>query len=235
MNNNLIKVLIAIIFIGILIGSISYFIKGGTPCVGNVTFSYMGNNVTYGMIKSPTGRCWMDRNLGATQVATSYNDSAAYGDLFQWGRDDDGHQLRTSEVTTNLSSSDKPGHAKFIFQTLKEPYDWKSPQNNTRWQYSNNNPCPSGWRVPTSNEWMNEIKTGDWKNYNSAYSSPLKLTAAGYRYSTDSVLYNEGSYGCYWSSSARNIWGINLFLTEDQAYIDYNNRASGLSVRCIRD
>ncbi|SMN17648.1 hypothetical protein CRYPA_1272 [uncultured Candidatus Thioglobus sp.] len=28
---------------------------------------------------------WLDRNLGATQVAASSTDSAAYGDLYQWG------------------------------------------------------------------------------------------------------------------------------------------------------
>jgi hypothetical protein len=33
-----------------------------------------------------TGATWMDRNLGATQVATSSTDAAAYGDLYQWCR-----------------------------------------------------------------------------------------------------------------------------------------------------
>ena len=33
-----------------------------------------------------TGAIWMDRNLGATQAATSSTDVDAYGDLYQWGR-----------------------------------------------------------------------------------------------------------------------------------------------------
>jgi len=33
----------------------------------------------------------MDRNLGATQVATSSTDENSYGDLYQWGRRADGH------------------------------------------------------------------------------------------------------------------------------------------------
>jgi hypothetical protein len=37
----------------------------------------------------------MDRNLGASQVATSSTDPASYGDLYQWGRPADGHQIRT--------------------------------------------------------------------------------------------------------------------------------------------
>jgi hypothetical protein len=32
---------------------------------------------------SKSGRIWMDRNLGATQVATSPTDEKAYGDLYQ--------------------------------------------------------------------------------------------------------------------------------------------------------
>jgi hypothetical protein len=49
---------------------------------------------------SKTGRVWLDRNLGATQVATSFDDSAAYGDLYQWGRAKDGHEDRTRNSTS---------------------------------------------------------------------------------------------------------------------------------------
>ena len=56
----------------------------------------------------------MDRNLGASQVATSSDDAASYGDLYQWGRGTDGHQIRTSATTTTLSSADVPGHGNFI-------------------------------------------------------------------------------------------------------------------------
>jgi hypothetical protein len=39
------------------------------------------NGLTYKMItSSKTGRVWLDRNLGATQVATKADDSAAYID-----------------------------------------------------------------------------------------------------------------------------------------------------------
>ena len=92
-----------------------------------------------------TGKTWMDRNLGASQAATSSTDDAAYGDLYQWGRRADGHQCRTSPTTATLSSIDQPAHGNFI--TIgSTPYDWLSPQNVNLWQGVNgvNNPCPSG-------------------------------------------------------------------------------------------
>ena len=48
------------------------------------------------------GRVWMDRNLGASQVATSSTDTNSYGDLYQWGRGADGHQLRISNTTSTF-------------------------------------------------------------------------------------------------------------------------------------
>jgi hypothetical protein len=114
--------------------------------ISTVTFNYKGNIVTYGTVIS-NNRCWLDRNLGAAQVATSSTDAAAYGDLFQWGRLDDGHQVRTSPTTTTLSNSDVPGHGNFILSPSTG--DWRSPQNNDLWQGVNgiNNPCPDGFRL----------------------------------------------------------------------------------------
>ena len=58
-------------------------IEGGD---GN-TISFKG--LTYKLVTSPyTGRVWLDRNLGATKVAESSTDSAAYGDYYEFGRDD---------------------------------------------------------------------------------------------------------------------------------------------------
>ena len=65
-------------------------------------------------VTSKTGKIWMDRNLGATQVASSTTDVAAFGDLYQWGRGSDGHQIRTSSTTSTLSSTDKTANSNFI-------------------------------------------------------------------------------------------------------------------------
>jgi hypothetical protein len=62
----------------------------------NSVFCANGPTTVVEVTNPTTGKTWMDRNLGATQVATSSTDAAAYGDLYQWGRRADGHQCRTS-------------------------------------------------------------------------------------------------------------------------------------------
>lgn len=108
--------------------------EAGLPLVtGNQTFTYNGASWTYQEVES-NGRIWMDRNLGASQVASALDDSAAYGDLFQWGRNDDGHQVRTSDLSATLSNSDTPGHGDFIVSFGGDNDDWRDPQNDNLWQ-----------------------------------------------------------------------------------------------------
>lgn len=51
-------------------------------CGGSVTFMYNGSEVTYRTVTSADDRCWLDRNLGASRVATTSTDQEAYGDYF---------------------------------------------------------------------------------------------------------------------------------------------------------
>lgn len=216
---------------------------GVWSCGDDVTFTYKGNFVTYGTV-SHNSKCWMDRNLGASRVATAYNDTDAYGDLFQWGRLDDQHQTRTSGVTTTLSSSDNPGHSNFIYG-MGSPYDWRLPQNDNLWQgvWGTNNPCPSGWRIPTETEWETERLSWSSNDYNGAYASPLKLTAAGHRDSIDAWLEDVGSFGSYWSSAVSTSTFIlttaayagNLTFFCNGAEMGSTDRALGFSVRCVQD
>ena len=206
-------------------------------CGDSVTFTYKGKTVTYGTVYSPaTGKCWLDRNLGASRVATAYNDSLAYGDLFQWGRGDDGHQTRTSGTTNTLSRTDNPGHSNFIL-TRDLPYDWRSPQNDNLWQGVNgiNNPCPSGWRIPTSAEWDTERASWSQQNYYGAFASPLKLTGGGIRTSSNGSISGLGGGGYYWSSTITGTDTSALRFYESGAYMYSFSRANGLSVRCIKD
>ena len=205
-------------------------------CGDTVTFTYKGGSVTYGTV-SHNSECWLDRNLGASQVATAYNNSAAYGDLFQWGRLDDSHQTRTSGTTDTLSSTDNPGHSNFIKAPPNTPCDWRSPQNDSLWQgvSGTNNPCPAGWRIPTSAEWNTERASWTQQNYNGAFASPLKLTASGFRYYIDASLNNAGSSGHYWSSSVSGTGASGLHFYSSGADVHSSKRALGFSVRCLKD
>jgi hypothetical protein len=80
---------------------------GAAAAAGPVTFSF--NGLTYQEVLSSTTKIWLDRNLGATQVATSSTDAASYGDLYQWGRNTDGHQIRGSSKASAPVASGNEG------------------------------------------------------------------------------------------------------------------------------
>jgi uncharacterized protein (TIGR02145 family) len=176
----------------------------------------------------------MDRNLGASQAATSSTDAAAYGDLYQWGRVADGHESRTSGTTTTLSSSSTPGHGDFILS----PNDWLNPQNNNLWQGVNgvNNPCPTGYRLPTDTELLAERDSWSSNNSAGAFASPLKLPMAGSRNGSDGSLGLVGGSGLYWSSTVSGAKAHYFYFASSFANM-YNTstRADGFSVRCLKD
>ena len=128
---------------GIQYTSSSSYAAGSVFCASGAT-------TVVSVINSITGKVWMDRNLGASQIATSSTDANSYGDLYQWGRGSDGHQCRTSATTATLSSTDVPGNANFILAS-NSPYDWRSPQNTSLWQGGKRSKQPMSKRLPFTN------------------------------------------------------------------------------------
>jgi hypothetical protein len=213
---------------------------GNSPIVptypaGSV-FCASGSATIVEVTNSSTGKIWMDRNLGASQVATSSTDANSYGDLYQWGRGSDGHQCRNSATTNTLSSSDQPGHGDFIL-TSSSPNNWRSPENTNLWQGVNgvNNPCPSLYRLPTDAELNAERLSWISQNAAGAFASPLKLPVAGFRDHGSGILGSVGSFGTYWSSTVSGSVARRLFFDSGGAGRDDQGRANGYSVRCLKD
>jgi Fibrobacter succinogenes major domain (Fib_succ_major) len=191
------------------------------------------------------GRIWMDRNLGATTVTgtprSDYGTDAAYiaaesasfGDLYQWGRGSDGHQCRNSATTSIQAATDSPGHDDFIIRFS----DWRSDNNNNRWNASPivNNPCPSGYRLPTDIELEAERASWTPNNAAGAFASPLKLPMAGRRFGSNGSLSTVGTAGFYWSSTVSSSSARYLYFFSSNASMISDSRAFGFSVRCLKD
>jgi len=229
---------------------------GGTNCRCNCSNDTSSNSVTYppGSVFCPTatiiqdvtnpttGKIWMDRNLGASQVAISPSDAASFGSLYQWGRFSDGHQCRTSSTdntlaTTEVPNAGNPWDGKFIL--VPNPgNDWLTPQNNTLWQGVNgiNNPCPTGYRLPTQAEWQAEHGTWSSQDLTGAFNSVLKLPTAGYRLRTTGGIFSTGTTGDYWSSTTNGTQGMHLEFnsTSANAWM-VSDRGHGFSIRCIKN
>jgi hypothetical protein len=182
-----------------------------------------------------TGKIWMDRNLGASQVAISVSDGNAFGDFYQWGRGNDGHQCPNSPVTIALSNVSKP-HGYFILNTTT-PADWISPQNINLWQgiSGTNNPCPTNFRLPTESEMNNERLSWSSQNSFGAFASPLKWTIAGSRNPGNGGLVYTGTEGYYWSSTTQSTVSRHLQIHPSFSQFSTTARTYGHSVRCIKN
>ncbi|MCW5203636.1 hypothetical protein VU02_01670 [Desulfobulbus sp. N2] len=187
-------------------------------------------------VTSDTGQVWMDRNLGASRAAQSFDDAEAYGDLYQWGRLTDGHEKRDplSGTVGTQSSGDIPGHSDFIFGHD----DWRLTGNDSLWQGvdGTNKPCPDGFRLPTYIEWQAEI-TQYGATGTALFESPLKLPTAGFRNNSDGMLFPAGGLGYYWSSTVFITYASYMYVDNSgPADLHYNgDRAYGFSVRCLKD
>ncbi len=193
---------------------------------GSVTFFYQNQRVTYTTVRAADGNVWTQQNLGATKVADSLADVQAYGDYFQWGRWDDGHQLRAS-ITRKPAytlTANNPSGLNFCADSFitspntsggagsQPPYWWTNGDENNTW--TNNppsatngfSPCAAlgiGWRLGDSTEWADILRLENINDLATGFSSHLKIGADGYKSGRAGTLSNEGRgfIRGYWTSS----------------------------------
>jgi len=189
------------------------------------------------------GVVWATRNVNTH--GTFVENPQDFGGLFQWGRRGDGHEQRNSPTTTELSTSDVPGHGNFIITS----WDWRNPSNDNLWANPKtaNDPCPQGWRVPTDAELLTLVAdnvTSEWTTVNDVSgriftdintNNAFFLPAAGWR-DTSGTLLSAGTLGYYWSSSPTAGTSARYLLFNSASLnVVINGRVRGFSVRCVAE
>ena len=174
-------------------------------------------------------------------MCQSFNDTACYGDYYQWGRNFDGHQDSGSSTINTQATNVNSAGSSFI----KGSSDWASVDGagitrRANWSATDGSSvCPVGFRVPTIAELRAELLdagSAQIQNRDDAFNSFLKLPSAGYRSDYSGAMHIQGSWGSVWSSSvngslARKVY----FLSGDADTYSHDYRAYGFSVRCLRD
>ena len=164
-----------------------------------------------------------------------------------------GIRWATRNVNTPGTFADNPHDAGMIFQWNRRQ-GWASTGTVTGWDstvpagtawYAANDPCPPGWRVPTTQE-VQLLRNEDagWVTYNGVNgrvfgTAPNQLFLPTLRSrSTTGVLSNTvGTHGFYWSNMAGDATRAWCFFVLDThlGWNANNSRAAGYGVRCVSE
>lgn len=207
-----------------------------------------------------------------------------YGKLYQWGRkygqgysgrvvDVDGNPIndnyfdasvpQITHSTTSLDAGQSIENANIFYAVgYSKPNDWLSPQDDKLWNAGTEekpikteyDPCPNGWRVPTTTElehlcqnysqWTTNVEDqpGFWFCGSSDYATNIPqvfFPASGVLSYLDGEATSRGLEGHYWSSSPGTNWyydGSNfLYIRHNYAGVPDFCRAKGCAVRCVRE
>jgi uncharacterized protein (TIGR02145 family) len=120
--------------------------------------------------------------------------------------------------------------------------DWLITANNTLWVGANpsNNPCPTGFRIPTLAEWQAEQALFTSNNSNGAFNYSLKLTMPGWLENFDNSgasFIAKTSGGFYLTQTANSNGSVQYFgINSTNVWTDTNlSKRRGLSCRCIKN
>ena len=197
-------------------------------------------------------------------VGNADGSGGTLGYLYQWGRKNDGHQLRNSPTQNGPVHVSTPApEPKFI----NSGGNWHTtPDDVALWSGDitggPNNPCPTGFRVPTTTQWGGIYKgstsngfantatqnTWSWTGRGYLVGPLLYLPATGYRHQYDGSLQDVGNpndtvltWGNYWSCNfpLANKWKAFKLSWSDSGFLRFQEtnstsaKSTGHSVRCI--
>lgn len=246
-----------------LVGYLHLYAIGGIPDrnYGSTTLQgtkegIMGqyHDFIYLPIRAEDGKVWLNHNLGANYTnvnhdsfnprarPNSVSDFNAYGSLFQWGRQSDGHELRNesysyNDVTTQLSFSPAPMSRLFIVNSSMAPYNWCVSDSSGLWQVGGGvyDPCPQGFRLPTKEEFNGLISRYGYTSADTVFRKDLGFTFAGHREPFDGAIDATGVSGKYWTSSSYLESGTSSSISwyPNNVITGPSYRAYGFCVRCI--
>jgi hypothetical protein len=179
--------------------------------------------VTYETILSSlsnSNKCWITRNLGASQQAATYNDNteASAGWYWQFNRKQ-GYKHDGSSYTPSVT----------WITSINENANWTPEQN----------PCAlelgSGWRIPTDTEWYN-VRTHWYSSY-AYFNSVMKLHLSGYLSCYGGGVYHRGDEGHQWTSTQQGNTASNAMYLFNSGSCSGEGaiKPYGYSIRCIKD
>ena len=185
--------------------------------------------VTYGtatITKGGSTKCWITQNLGAIHQALSISDTSLAAAGWYW-------QFDYTQGYTGENYNIIP-HSTFAC----------SDTSTTNWK-PGNDPCTlllgSGWRIPDSTEWANEIQGWSNKNDTSGWNSVLKLHPAGgiaCEGPDSGLISGRGISGWYWSSTQITggpTGGNILQFGSTACYMYTSPKPLGNTLRCLKD
>ena len=200
--------------------------RGCTVCGADTTVKDDEGN-EYDIV-SIGAHCWMAENLRVSAGIPEETDGTQWGSL-------------TSPAWCYYDNNSSNGA---IYGKL---YNW--------YAVNTGNLCPSGWHIPTHDEWQDliDVLGGDataggamkdttgWTMPNTGATNSSGFTAlpGGSRNLSGSFV-SMGDYGVFWSSSENSsdqtqAWGRELAYNNSAVSISNSIKARGYSCRCVKD